>query len=299
VTDGQLRILQLNAGSLLEPWWDQRRDEIVAWVRELQPDIACFQEVWQSATSPNTVGWIADALGDGRHWTFGGGPLDPSLGREESLRFGSAVLSRWPIESTEYVALPLADAGPDDYVRKSPWELLHVRTAGLDVFSTHLAPAPTDGNHRRLQVLAIDDHVRRVRGDVDAVVVGRRRSAMPAILCGDFNAEPDSDEIRFLCGLTMLDGRTTFWQDAWAVAGDGGPGHTQDWRDNPIAAFLNVHRKRIDYVFVGDPFLREGGAGRVLSAQVVLDAPKTGVVASDHRGLVVDIVWPQRASIAP
>ena len=44
---------------------------------------------------------------------------------------------------------------------------------------------------------------------------------MPPILCGDFNAEPDSDEIRFLCSLTALDGRTTFFQDAWRVAGDG------------------------------------------------------------------------------
>ena len=116
---------------------------------------------------------------------------------------------------------------------------------------------------------------------------------MPAVLCGDFNAEPGSDEIRFLSSLTALDGRTTFWQDAWRVAGDG-PGLTQDWRTNPIAAGLNVHRKRIDYVFVGDPFLREGDAGRVLSADLAFDEARTGVLASDHRGLVVDVVWPTR-----
>jgi len=293
----QLRVVQLNVGSLLEPWWDRRREEIVAWLHELEPDVCCFQEVWESASSPNTAGWIADALGDGWHWTFGGGALDASLGRDESVRFGSAVLSRWPIDASAVTLLPLLDRDPDDYVHKSPWELLHVRTAGLDVFSTHLAPAPSDGDHRRLQVLAIDEHVRKVRGDLDRVVFGQRRSTMPPILCGDFNAEPDSDEIRFLSGLATLDGRTTFWQDAWRVAGDGGPGHTQDWRDNPIASFLNVHRKRIDYVFVGDPFLREGNAGRVLAARVALDEPKTGIVASDHRGLVVDVEWPERASI--
>ena len=120
---------------------------------------------------------------------------------------------------------------------------------------------------------------------------------MPAILCGDFNAEPDSDEIRFLSSLTALEGRTTFWQDAWRVAGDG-PGLTQDWRTNPIAAAINVHRKRIDYVFVGDPFRRDGGAGRVLGAEVVFDEPLTGVLASDHAGLVVDIRWPGRPPIA-
>ena len=117
---------------------------------------------------------------------------------------------------------------------------------------------------------------------------------MVAILCGDFNAEPDTDEIRFVCSLTALEGRMTYWQDAWRVAGDGGPGWTADWRGNPIAGSLNVPRKRIDYVFVGDPFIRAGDAGRVLAARVVFDEPTNGIVASDHRGLCVDIVWPDR-----
>ena len=135
-----------------------------------------------------------------------------------------------------------------------------MRTAGLDVFACHLAAAPQDGLHRQAQVLEIDRSCprgpRRPRRACRPGS-GRTRPAMPAILCGDFNAEPDSDEIRFLSSLTALDGRTTFWQDAWRVAGDG-PGLTQDWRTNPIAAAMNVHRKRIDYVFVGDPFLRDG-----------------------------------------
>jgi endonuclease/exonuclease/phosphatase family metal-dependent hydrolase len=55
-----------------------------------------------------------------------------------------------------------------------------------------------------------------------------------------------------------------------------------------------VHRKRIDYVFVGDPFQRRGGAGRVLAARLAFHEPLTGPLASDHAGLVVDIVWPDR-----
>jgi endonuclease/exonuclease/phosphatase family metal-dependent hydrolase len=131
-------------------------------------------------------------------------------------------------------------------------------------------------------------------GDRDTIAgFGTLRDEMPVVLCGDFNAEPDSDEIRFLSSLTALEGRTTSYQDAWRVAGDG-PGWTQDWRTNPIAAALNVPRKRIDYVFVGDPFLRRDGAGRVLAAELAFDASLTGRVASDHSGLVVDIAWPRR-----
>jgi endonuclease/exonuclease/phosphatase family metal-dependent hydrolase len=292
MNDGTLRIVQLNAGSLLEPGWMERRVEIVAWLDRLAPDVVCLQEIWEDATTANTAQWLADeAMGDW-HLAFGGAPFAPQLWADQSLRFGSAVLSRWPIDECHHISLPTA---PDDdpWAHTIPWELVHVRTAGLDVLSTHLASAPTHGRHRRLQVLAIDEYVRGIRGDLDTVQgMGRTRDAMPAILCGDFNAEPESDEIRFLSSFTVLEGRTTFWQDAWRMAGDG-PGHTQDWRSNPIASAMNVNRKRIDYVFVGDPFQRTGSAGRILSAELAFHEPLTGVQASDHAGLVVEVVWNQ------
>jgi endonuclease/exonuclease/phosphatase family metal-dependent hydrolase len=291
-----LRVLQLNVGSLLEPGWDERRHEVVAWVERLEPDVICFQEIWESDAAANTAGWIVDELaerGEVWHWAFAGAPFHPDLWADQSMRFGSAILSRWPIDSSRYDRLPVVH-DPEPFVDQVPWELFSVRTAGLDVFSTHLAAAPHQGRDRVEQVLAIDRIIAEVRGGADRVVPGQRRPTMPAILCGDLNAEPDSDEIRFLSSLTAIDDRTTFFQDAWRVAGDGGPGYTQDWRTNPIAAALNVHRKRIDYVFVGDPFLRVGNAGRVVRAEVVADVPLTGVLASDHCGLLVEIVWPDR-----
>jgi endonuclease/exonuclease/phosphatase family metal-dependent hydrolase len=191
-----------------------------------------------------------------------------------------------------HLRLPVADDS-DPFPRQAPWELVHARTAGLDIFSVHLAAAPTHSVHRRLQVLAIDDYVRSVRAEADRVVFGVERDVMPAVMCGDFNAEPDSDEIRFLTSLAVLEGRAAFWQDAWRVAGEG-PGLTQDWRTNPAAAALNVHPKRIDYIFVGDPFTRRGSGGRVLNAELAFHTSRTGVLASDHAGVVADIVWPDR-----
>jgi endonuclease/exonuclease/phosphatase family metal-dependent hydrolase len=294
MADDVLRVVQLNVGSLLEPGWDERRHEIVAWLSHLDPDVVCLQEVWEDVNTANTAGWIAERLPRmGGHWVFGGAPLAEALWPDPSLRFGSAVLSRWPIDEHAHHRLPVGP-DPDAIVAGVPWELLHVRTAGLDVFSCHLAPAPTHGLHRQVQVVAIDDIIRAARGDQDALAgFGQRRASMPAILCGDFNAEPDSDEIRFLCALHALEGRTVYYQDAWRVAGDG-LGYTQDWRANPIAASMNVHRKRIDYVFVGDPFMRAGDAGRVLRAELAFHEQLTGVLASDHLGLVVDVRWPAR-----
>lgn len=287
-----LRVLTLNIGSLFEAGWTERRHEIVAWVDKLAPDIICFQEVWQDLDSPSTAGWVAEHTRDHYEWAFGGHPVAWQERSNPLFRFGSAILSRWPIDDRNTYALPLADNPEDEYLTGMPWELLHARTAGLDIFTTHLAAAPSHGRHRQVQVQAIERHVREIRGDRDGFDdFPNPRQPMPAILTGDFNAEPDSDEIRYLKGFTALGGNTVYWQDAWATAGDGGQGLTQDWRTHELAASLNVHRKRIDYVFVGDPFLRKDNGGRVVSATVVADEPLTGVQASDHCGLFVEIEW--------
>jgi endonuclease/exonuclease/phosphatase family metal-dependent hydrolase len=288
-----VRVVQLNAGSLLEPGWVDRRHEIVAWLDHLAPDVVCLQEIWEDAETDNAAAWLADQLPGDWHHHFDGRPFGAALWPDPQLRFGSAVMSRWPIDDATYHELPVEPDDDDPFVHGVPWELLHVRTAGLDVFSCHLAAAPTQGRHRQRQVLFIDEVIRHTAGGAAPAVPGRRREGMPPILCGDFNAEPDSDEIRFLSSLTALDGRTTYFQDAWRVAGDG-PGFTQDWRTNPIADAMNIPRKRIDYVFVGDPFVRRGGAGRVLRAELAFHESRTGPLASDHFGLVVDVQWPQR-----
>jgi endonuclease/exonuclease/phosphatase family metal-dependent hydrolase len=166
-----------------------------------------------------------------------------------------------------------------------PFGLLHVHTAGLDVYSTHLQPMPAQARHRVEQVLFIDDAVGRTYDSA---------SSMPPILCGDFNAEPMSDEIRFLTAKAVIDGRSTYFQDAWAVARDG-RGITFD-PANDLAADSNEPPQRIDYVFVGESYLRPASAGRVMSASLAFDSKKTGVFASDHYGLTVDIAWPTRPS---
>lgn len=284
-----LRVVQLNVGSLLEPHWDRRRHEILAWFERLDPDVVCLQEVWEDASSPNTAGWLVEESGAGWHWCFGGFPFPEAVWADQSIRFGSAILSRWPIDHHELVPLPVDDtprAGADPFYRLQ-FELLHARTAGVDVFSTHLAPPPAQAYHRVRQVLFLDDAIRDRRDPA---------SSLPPILCGDFNAEPESDEMRFLMSTAVLDGRSTYFQDAWKVAGpEGDPGWTQR-PDNPIYRPLGLPRKRIDYVLVADPFGRKGGAGRVERCQLAFHEPITGILASDHFGLVADICFPARPS---
>lgn len=283
---GVLRVVQLNAGTLLEPGWPERRYEALAWIDRLDADIVCLQEVWEDERSPNTAGWLVEQQAAGRwHWCFAGFPPPPELWPDPSLRVGSAVLSRWPIDEHELLELP-PHPGPHTYPFDAvQMELLHARTNGIDVFSTHLVAPPRYGWLRTRQVLFLDEQVEARRDP---------QSHLPPIVCGDFNAEPDSDEIRFLCGNAVLDGRSTWYQEAWRAAGRTDPGVTQDAR-NPNYVPFNLPPKRIDYVFVGDCFLRQpAGTGLVRTADLAFHESLTGEIASDHFGLVVDVGWPER-----
>ncbi|MFF2550112.1 endonuclease/exonuclease/phosphatase family protein [Nocardia sp. NPDC058058] len=282
-----LRVAQLNMGSLLEPHWDKRRFEIAAWLERLDPDVVCLQEVWETEPGTNTAGWLADNAAPGRwHWCFGGYPLPEEAWADRSLLFGSAVLSRWPIENHRVFALPLDENPADSHPSwRMQAELLHAHTAGIDVFSTHLAPPPAQAYHRVRQVLAIDDAIKATRDPA---------TPMPAILCGDFNAKPQSDEMRYLGANAVIEGRSTYYVDAWSTLRPTEPGYTLDPLTNPQARFLNVPPQRIDYILVGDPFLRPGGAGRILYTDFAFHDSLTGPIASDHYGLMADIAWPQR-----
>jgi endonuclease/exonuclease/phosphatase family metal-dependent hydrolase len=297
VSQGVLRVVQLNVDSLVGPRWPERRQEIVTWLDELNADVVCLQEIWQDNRHPNTGGWIAEHAADDWFWQFGGfaPPAPEAVGADPSLRFGSAILSRWPLETVELMCLPVGHdervpshliARPPALPPGMPFELLHVRTAGIDVYSTHLQPMAAQAYHRVRQVLFIDDAIGRTCDP---------SSSMPPILCGDFNAEPTSDEIRFLTANAVIDGRSTYFQDAWAVLYDRG-GVTWD-PANDLAAGSNEPPRRVDYVFVGESSLRPDGAGRVMSASLAFDERRTGTFASDHYGLSVEIGWPTRPPI--
>lgn len=245
--------------------WRERRVEVVRWIDRLEPDIVCLQEV-VDRDGRNQAVWLAGEAEHRYDVAYGGANAGP-LGR-----FGNAVLSRWPIDDTHAIDLP-HEPRPDDLQRL----VLHAKTGGIDVFSTHLNWRYEDGAIRERQVVALHEAV---------VSLADQASPRPPIIGGDFNAEPDSTEIRFLSGLTSIDGRSTYYQDAWRVAGGRGPGLTWDNR-NPFAAAEHEPDRRIDYVFVG--WRRDGGVGRVESARVVCDRALTGTFATDHFGVLAEI----------
>jgi endonuclease/exonuclease/phosphatase family metal-dependent hydrolase len=139
-----------------------------------------------------------------------------------------------------------------------------------------------EGFLREKEVVELDEFVKRVSSD---------QSLIPPVICGDFNAEPDSTEIRFLTGNATIDGKSTYYQDAWRVAPGRGDGYTWDNR-NTNAAVEREPDRRIDYIFSGWGTERPKGAGRIAFAAVVCDRSLTGAFASDHFGLFAEIETP-------
>jgi endonuclease/exonuclease/phosphatase family metal-dependent hydrolase len=260
-----MRVLTLNIWNVSGDW-RARRGAIVAVVRRCEPDVVCLQEVVESDRG-NQAQWLAEALG-GWSLAYGGTPYGPN----EGLRFGNAILSRRPIEATAHADLPFVpEAGEGQRL------VLHARTGGVDVYCTHLAWQLHDAALRERQVRAL---VRFVEETTDPA------AAVGPVVAGDFNAEPDATAIRYLCGLATLEGTSTYFQDAWRLAGDGGPGLT--WSNaNPHAALDAEPDRRLDYVFSG--FHGRSAAGRPLACRVVADAPVDGVWPSDHFGVLADL----------
>lgn len=259
-----LSVLTLNLWNIGDPW-HRRAAVIASALRDLSPDVVCLQEVLRYE-GLDQAARLAEPLG--YHVSFG------RVG-DEPYPFGNAILSRWPALRTEVTALPHVGTQEN---RCAVLSLLDTPHGVLPVCCTHL-------NWRLDQCFV---RVAQVQHLVDFLDAHTDEAHLPAILAGDFNADPDADEIRWLKGLTHFAGRSVYFADAWAVAGDGSPGHTFV-RRNPYAAPCREPDRRLDYVFVRGPNARYEGFP--IEARVVLDGPgdDDGTWGSDHLGVLARV----------
>jgi endonuclease/exonuclease/phosphatase family metal-dependent hydrolase len=261
-----LRCLTLNLWGA-EPPLAQRMAIVAEGIAALAPDVVGLQEVQDRPDVPNQAEALARATG--LHHVFA--PAIAFRGGHE----GVALLSRWPIVAHEALSLPHATNDEGRVLLSAAIEAGGLTPTWVHV--THLNYRLQHGRQREDQVLAIEQ------------VIAGRPDGVPQILLGDFNARPESDEIRWLCGLTTLAGRRTAFQDAWASRHPGEAGWT--WAAaNPYTAplaFLQQDR-RLDYIFVTPQ--RRDGRGRIHDCRIVFDQPTPdGIYASDHFGVMADV----------
>ena len=243
-------------------------------LRVLRPDVLALQEVREiPGQLKNTAETLAKALD--MSWVFADA-VQWGGGTE-----GLAILSRAPIVHSSHTPLPHATESERRVILHAELDFAGSRVAA---FTTHLNYRMGHGVEREDQVAAAEQFVR-------TTVAQMSPAAAVTLLMGDFNATPDSDEIRFLRGLHSLGGRRTYFQDAYLVHSDRERDAGLTWsRRNPYTQRLRFlqNDRRLDYIFVGSP--ARDGRGVVHHARVVLDeGDADGVYPSDHFGVLAEL----------
>ena len=264
-----LSVLTLNLWHDQGPW-PERAVRVREWIERLDPDLIGFQEAL-CGNGRDQVAELTEGLG--YHLAFAAAtPFRRDDSSYSPGEFGNAIASRFPILESEAIRLP--DAG-DGEKRCAISATLDSPLGPISVTCTHLHWKFRSGEVRERQVQAVCELVLR----------RRVRAGFPSILVGDFNAEPDSAEIRFVTGLQSLGGRSVAFLDAWRVAGSGA-GITWSNRNAYARAALEPDR-RIDYVFTGFP--QRNGVGQLLDCRVVCNDEKNGVWPTDHFGVYAEL----------
>ncbi len=265
------RVATLNIWNRQGPW-TQRLPMLREWIRTIDADVIGLQEVLGMPGLPSQAAELVDGLGwhvyDAPAWHVGGG-----------LTFGNAIVSRHALADTRTLPLP---SPPGLDTRTAAFARVDAPHGPMPVFVTHLTFQQHLASARVQQVKALVAHVHELC-PIDGP---------PPVLLGDFNADPDSDEMRFLRGVGVLDGASVYFADCWqATRGALDAGYTYD-RQNAFALRSHEPSRRIDYCYV-----RPGShlRGEPIASELALVEPRDGVWASDHYGVVADIIAAKRS----
>jgi endonuclease/exonuclease/phosphatase family metal-dependent hydrolase len=267
----RLRVLTLNLLSPDHAGWERRRPVLRDGLADLRPDLVALQEtVWG-----NGYDQAADLLGPDYHVVRHSGRSADGV--------GAALASRWPLGEIREVGLHVTDRVTLPWSAAVVAEVEAPPPLGPLLF-VHHKPTYEVGyaRERELQAVTAARFVEDRLGD-------RHRHVL---LAGDFDDAPDSASIRFWTGRQSLHGMSVAYRDAWEAVHPDDPGHTFT-PANPLerAGEMSLELgRRIDYVMV-----RCGVHGPTLAVadcRRVFAEPVGGVWASDHFGVVADLVVP-------
>jgi endonuclease/exonuclease/phosphatase family metal-dependent hydrolase len=244
--------------------WQEREAAIEDALVATSPDIVCLVESW-SSTESTQAEQVAQRLGL-KHQLFVGD------WQQEDWISGIGLVSRWPLSIIERRMLRGEDGSGVGEVLAT---MIEGERGRIQFFAVML-DYPLDASRVR------QEQVRQFAQFVSETT--RRRH--PIVVCGDFNAGPDSDELRMLTGGSTTAAPGLVFYDAWEIAGDGTAGFTWSNR-NPLAAVAMYPDRRFDYVLSAWP--RLGAVGHPTHCELLGIAPSDGFQLSDHYGVLADL----------
>ncbi len=262
-----MRVLQANIWGRAGPY-PERAAMLQHEVEALAPDVITLQEVIGSDGEGNQADELFGPMG--YHVRFDRRPGRPDF------EWGMAIASRHRLDGLEVIELAHGGVAVASRLRLGDRTLWACSACPLGWWQSQEM-------QREEECVQLDEWLTELATATD----------LPPVMGGDFDATPDAASIRFLTGLQSLNGRSTHWVDAFAVAGDGSPGHT--WSSNnpfmqpkAIETFAHAdHHRRIDYVFVGSPF--KWPSHLVVRSATVVLKERGGIAPSDHYGVMADL----------
>jgi len=254
------------------PDWDRRHALVGETIRALDPDVCALQEV------PVGSDQVLDRLlGPGYHRT--------PFSRPSADGVGGVLATRWPHRLITEIDLRTSDRSAAALSWSAALVVELDTPVGPMVVTHHKPSWPFPFElEREQQAVLVADFLENHVGDRD----------VHAVVLGDFDATPDSASVGFWRGRRPSRQLSVCYQDAWEFAHPGEAGFTFDV-ENPLVAEGEVATavtRRIDYILVRSGL--HGPTLRVADCRRVLDAPVGGVWASDHYGVVADLVLPQQ-----
>ena len=264
LVESTVRIVTWNVWGRYGKDWKRRQEGIENELLNVAPDVVCLVEAWRmgETTQPEA---IAKRLGSSHHCFVGDW-------EQEDWVSGVGVVSRWSM--SEPVRRPLRDEDGNGV-----GEAMHVVLDGdrgpIQLFIAML-DYPLSASALRQQ------QTKELGRFVSESASGRYLT----LICGDFNAGPDSDELRMLTGRSAATEPGLVFYDAWELAGDGTPGSTWSNR-NPLAAMGLYPDRRFDYVLSAWP--RLGGVGHPVHCELLGVRPPDQPQLSDHYGVLADL----------
>lgn len=261
-TAGPLRILGLNMLHGFPDFKDLplRLKLITAEIKRLDADVVLLEEVPWTRSTGNGAQYLAQQLSynyiyyraeGNRHLIF--------------FETGQAILSRYPLKNViSTVLLPRAGFFES---RVALGATATTDLGEIRLFAAHLTDKKDDLQINRGQAASLKEFV-------------ESNTTGLAVVGGDFNAQPDTPQIKNL---------TASWIDAYQAFHPGDAGLTC-CIDNLTAGPEEPLEERIDYIFFVD---KGNEAVSILSARHVFDQPFPAndgwQWASDHTGLLVEL----------
>lgn len=181
----------------------EKKQQMIAAINEIKPDIACFQEMVASDSFPKAINYLPDFLKqlgmNEYHYSY-----NPKLDFDSKHRFGIIIFSKYPIINRQTISY-----APKDYNSIFQYADIVKDRDTFRIFNVHLQSLKFNAVNRQY----IEDPVMSTEADLeksksviaklktgfnkrhrqsDHIREAISKSPYPVIVCGDFNDVPNS-----------------------------------------------------------------------------------------------------------